>query len=60
MPLITPLPLKPLLQLLGIESTCTQNDIKKAYRKLALKLHPDKCTEEGAEEAFKKLNGAFR
>ena len=33
-----------LYEFLGIEKTATQDDIKKAYRKLALKYHPDKVT----------------
>lgn len=44
---------------LGVDRDSGDDVIKKAYRKLALKLHPDKCSEPGAEEAFKKLSEAF-
>ncbi|CAE7541916.1 dnj-1 [Symbiodinium pilosum] len=45
--------------ILGVEKNAGDDDIKKAYRKLALRLHPDKCKEDGAEEAFKKVGEAF-
>lgn len=44
---------------LGVQKTATQDEIKKAYRKLAVKFHPDKNKEKDAEEAFKKISQAF-
>lgn len=45
-------------EILGVTSSASQNDIKKAYRKLSLILHPDK--ETGNEKAFMKLTKAFQ
>ena len=46
-------------QLLGLARTATPSDIKKAYRKLAVKYHPDKAGgDKGAEEKFKQINEA--
>ena len=39
--------------ILGCEKTATESELKKAYRKLALALHPDKNCAPGANEAFK-------
>lgn len=44
-------------ELLGINETATQIDIKKAYRSLSLKLHPDK--QGGNADEFKKINEAY-
>lgn len=41
---------------LGVPKDASQDDIKKAYRKLALKHHPDKG---GDEEKFKEITGAY-
>ncbi|KAI3414982.1 J domain-containing protein [Psidium guajava] len=46
--------------LLGLERACSLEEIKKAYRKLSLKVHPDKNKAPGAEEAFKKVSKAFK
>jgi len=47
-------------QILGIDDkTCSDDQIKRAYKKLALKLHPDKCRCNGAEDAFKAVSRAF-
>lgn len=48
--------------ILGLESvraTCSESDIKKAYRKQSLLTHPDKNGHEHADEAFKMVARAF-
>jgi curved DNA-binding protein len=47
-------------QLLGLPKTATQDEIKKAFRKLAAKHHPDKNPgNKAAEEKFKEINEAY-
>ena len=45
--------------LLGIHPKATEKEIKSAYRKLALKYHPDKNKEKSAEEIFKAISSAY-
>lgn len=46
-----------LYEILGLEKNASENDIKKAYRKLAMKYHPDK--NPGSEEKFKEISFAY-
>jgi DnaJ family protein A protein 2 len=51
-----------LYEILEIESSATETEIKKAYRKLALRYHPDKVSEderESAEVKFKEITHAY-
>lgn len=45
--------------LMGVEVTATEKEIKTAYRKLALKYHPDKNKEKSAEDIFKAVAAAY-
>lgn len=50
------------LDLLGLKGSPTDEEIKKAYRKMAMKYHPDRVSEDekvDAEEKFKKVKEAF-
>jgi len=53
------MPKRDYYEVLGIEKTCTQVEIKAAFRKLARKYHPDVNKEQDAEERFKEINEAF-
>ena len=44
---------------LGVEKQATQDEIQRAYRKLARKYHPDINKESSAEEKFKQLIEAY-
>lgn len=46
-------------EILGVDKKATQGDIKRAYRKLARKYHPDVSDVPDAEEKFKQLGEAY-
>lgn len=48
-----------LYEILDIENNATQDEIKKAYRKLSMKWHPDRNKSVEAESKFKDINGAY-
>lgn len=50
---------KSLYQTLEVSENASQDEIKKAYRKLARKYHPDVNKEKIAEEKFKEINAAY-
>ncbi len=50
---------KSLYETLGVSESATQAEIKKAYRSLAKKYHPDINKTPEAEEKFKEINGAY-
>ena len=46
-------------EVLGVDREATDDEIKKAFRKLAFKHHPDHNHEDGAAERFKEVNEAY-
>lgn len=45
--------------ILGVSADCSQEQIRKHYKKIAVLVHPDKNKQPGAEEAFKVLQRSF-
>ena len=50
---------KSLYETLGVSENASADEIKKAYRKLARKYHPDINKEESAVDKFKEINAAY-
>ena len=51
-----------LYKVLGVDKNATQDDIKRAYKKLAIEYHPDKnkdADKAAAEEKFKEISAAY-
>lgn len=46
-------------EILGVEKNADKEELKRAYRRLARKYHPDVNKEPGAEETFKEINRAY-
>ena len=46
-------------EVLGVSKNASDDEIKKAYRSLAKKYHPDVCKEPDAEEKFKEVQEAY-
>ncbi|CAD8054697.1 unnamed protein product [Paramecium primaurelia] len=47
-------------EILGLEQNCDQDQIKKAYRNMALKFHPDKNQADDAKEVFQEIQEAYQ
>lgn len=47
-------------EVLGVPRNASAEEIKRAFRKLAFRYHPDRSKEPGAEEKFKEINEAFQ
>lgn len=45
--------------ILNVPKNANEKEIKKAYRTLTKKYHPDVCSEEGCEDTFKEINEAY-
>ena len=46
-------------EVLGVKRDASKDEIKDAYRKLAMQFHPDRNKDPGAEEKFKEISEAY-
>ena len=47
-------------EVLGIDKSADENTIKRAFKKLAIKYHPDRCKDPDAGEKFREINEAYQ
>jgi len=53
------MPTRDYYEILGVSKTATADELKRAYRKLAMQYHPDRNKTKEAEEKFKEINHAY-
>lgn len=46
--------------LLGLDSDATAGQIRQAYRRLAVKYHPDRCKDRDARKQFERITAAYK
>lgn len=46
-------------EVLGVSKNATDDELKKAYRKLAIKFHPDRCKDPDAKDKFQEISEAY-
>lgn len=46
-------------EVLGVSKNATDDELKKAYRKLAVKYHPDRCKDADAKDKFQEISEAY-
>ena len=51
--------MKDLYEVIGLQKGASEQDIKRAYRKLAAKYHPDVNNDKGSDEKFKEITTAY-
>ena len=47
-------------EVLGVSRSASEEELKRAFRKLALEYHPDRNRSDGAEDRFKEINEAYQ
>ena len=45
---------------LGVSRDASEEEVRRAFRRLALEYHPDRNNDESAEEQFKEINEAYQ